>query len=208
MSSRPQYAFNDGNDMQEYFAPSGGPPKAGEFQSLCAVLCDAMGFKARPRLDPGGNPVGIDVKFAGQSGYCYCMCRPPEQAVERKELQELLRAKPEIPAARTLIMTTGAFTAGAYEYATAIGIRAVGGTYLVGLMRQHGMIAETVREPEPEPEPEVRDLREERPRVVRREAPPAPPMPKGRTRLARTVGGDAVPSQKFDRAAFFRDMKK
>ena len=34
MSSRPQYAFNDGNDMQEYFAPSGGPPKAGEFQSL------------------------------------------------------------------------------------------------------------------------------------------------------------------------------
>lgn len=205
MASKIQYPFSDGNDMQAYFSPTGGEPRADEFQALCATLCDAMGFKARPRLGPGGHPIGIDVKFAGQSGYCYCICRPPEQVVERKELQELLRQKPDIPASKTLIMTTGSFTAGAYEYATAIGIRAVGGSYLVGLMRQNGMLSEQAPTgPEPEPEPVARDLQEKKPRRVQRETPPPPPMPKGKTRLAKLAGKAEIPSQRFDRASFFQ----
>ena len=91
MASKIQYPFSDGNDMQAYFSPTGGEPRADEFQALCATLCDAMGFKARPRLGPGGRPIGIDVKFAGQSGYCYCICRPPEQVLELLPLDDLLR---------------------------------------------------------------------------------------------------------------------
>ena len=114
-----------------------------EFEQLCKLLVESMGFTAETTKASGDG--GVDILAYNHqpllSGKYVIQCKRYSGSVGEPIIRDLYGVVMSERANKGILMTTGTFTRQAREFASEKQVELIDGTQLYNLIEQHGLVA-------------------------------------------------------------------